>query len=93
MEKNVGGLDRGIRLVLAILFAALAYAWNSGPGMWTFAVLAALMLVTSLTGFCLPYRMLGINTRSCGCGGGCKSEKGEGCCGAKKEESCCGAHK
>jgi hypothetical protein len=57
MEKNEGALDRVIRFIVGIiaLFLSLYYSF------WWF-VLAIPALITSWTGFCWPYRLLGINT-------------------------------
>ncbi len=69
-KKNVGTVDRIIRIVLgiAIIGAGIFY------GSWWGAV-GALPLLTGLFGTCGLYTLLGINT--CCCGG---SDKGGGCC-------------
>ncbi len=61
MTQNVGPVDRIIRIVLAIAFAYGAVAL-SGAWVWVLGVLAAVALITGLTGFCPLYRLLGINT-------------------------------
>jgi hypothetical protein len=58
--KNVTTIDRFIRLVLAVTLFELAFFWLSGvPGLVAY-VLAAVMLVTSVWGFCPLYRVLGL---------------------------------
>ena len=57
MEKNVGKTDKIIRVVLAVVFAYLGYAYSA----WWYIV-TVLLLVTVATGSCLPYKLLGINT-------------------------------
>jgi len=59
MNKNVGGIDRGIRVVvgLAVIGAGVVY------GSWWGAV-GAVPLLTGLIGWCPPYAMLGMNTCS-----------------------------
>ena len=57
MEKNVGKTDKIIRVVLAVVFAYLGYAYSP----WLYIV-TALLLITVATGSCLPYKLFGINT-------------------------------
>lgn len=65
MAKNVGGLDRTIRIALAAA-VALAYfmGWISGTLATVLGVMALVMLVTGLVSFCPLYRILGINSCS-----------------------------
>jgi hypothetical protein len=58
--KNIAGIDRFLRLVLAVVLLEAAFFWLAGvPGLIAYA-LAAVMLVTSAWGFCPLYRLLGI---------------------------------
>ena len=57
MKKNVGGVDRGVRVVLGLAIIAAGVAYGS----WWGAV-GVVLLVTALIGWCPPYAMLGINT-------------------------------
>ena len=57
MEKNVGMLDRTIRFVVGLIALYLSYTYS----MW-WLVLAIPALLTAITGYCLPYKWLGINT-------------------------------
>jgi hypothetical protein len=57
MEKNEGKTDRVIRLVIGLLALYASWMYN----VW-WLVLAIPALVTAITGFCLPYKLLGINT-------------------------------
>jgi len=57
MEKNVGNLDKAIRGLLAVVFAVLAFKYS-----YWFLILTVMLLVTAATGFCLPYKWLGIST-------------------------------
>lgn len=63
MKKNMGSTDTTIRLVFAVIFAALYFA-NVVTG--TFGVilliLAVLFALTSLVSFCPLYILVGINT-------------------------------
>jgi len=57
MEKNEGKLDRAIRLLVGIIALYLSFIYSA----W-WLVLAVPALLTSFTGFCWPYKLLGINT-------------------------------
>jgi hypothetical protein len=57
MEKNIGKTDKIIRVVLAVIFAVLGYMYSP----WLY-ILTVILLVTVITGFCLPYKWLKINT-------------------------------
>jgi hypothetical protein len=57
MEKNVGKIDKIIRGVLAVIFAYLGYLYSS----W-FYLPTLILVFTIVTGSCLPYTLLSINT-------------------------------
>jgi hypothetical protein len=64
MTQNMGGLDRAIRAVVAIIIGVL---WLQGAISGTLAlilgVVAVVFLLTSLMGSCPLYGALGISTR------------------------------
>jgi len=63
MQKNMGNLDRGIRIAAALVIAALiATGALSGVLAVILGVIAVASLLTSLIGFCPLYAPLGINT-------------------------------
>ncbi|GIV85732.1 MAG: membrane protein [Candidatus Roseilinea sp.] len=63
MKKNMGNLDRGIRIVAAVIVAALiATGTVSGVLAVVLGVLAAVFLLTSVIGFCPLYAPFGIRT-------------------------------
>jgi hypothetical protein len=57
MEKNEGKLDRIIRLIVGLVALYLSIKYS----LW-WLVLAIPALLTALTGFCWPYKLLRINT-------------------------------
>lgn len=67
MKKNMGSLDRALRLIVAAVLAVLALNGTLARplelGAW---VIVAVFVVTSLVSFCPLYRVIGINT--CGKG-------------------------
>ena len=63
MQKNMGKLDRGIRIAVALVVAVLiATGTLSGVLAIILGVVAAAFVLTSLVGFCPLYAPLGINT-------------------------------
>jgi hypothetical protein len=58
MTKNVGGIDKIIRIVLGLVLIGLAVTGTVGA--WGY--LGILPLATGLLGWCLPYALLGFNT-------------------------------
>lgn len=63
MKKNVGSTDKIIRIVLAIVFAALFFT-GTVTGVLGYALLAlgAIFVLTSLVGFCPIYAIVGMST-------------------------------
>ncbi len=63
MMKNESGFDRILRVLLA---AAIAVLYFTGvlSGTWAIVlgVVAVILLVTGLVGFCPLYKLLGIST-------------------------------
>lgn len=63
MKQNMGTLDRALRAVVGIVLAAAgAFAGLSTGAMIFVFVVAAVMLVTAVVGFCPLYAPLGWNT-------------------------------
>jgi Protein of unknown function (DUF2892) len=61
-KTNVGGIDRGLRVVLGI---ALLIFWYLSPDLgwrWLPLILGLVALITGLVGTCPLYSILGINT-------------------------------
>ncbi len=65
MKTNMGNTDRIIRVILALVFAAL-YFTGTVTGTWgtVLVVLGGVFLATSVISFCPLYSIFGIN--SCG---------------------------
>ena len=65
MTCNVGGAERGIRIVVGIvLIAAGALAGLPEAGMYAAYVVGAVALVTGAVGYCPAWTLLRINTCS-----------------------------
>lgn len=63
MKKNIGNIDKAIRLILAIVFVILYFTHMVSGTIGIFLlVFAAVFALTSLIGFCPLYPLLGINT-------------------------------
>ncbi|HET9057572.1 MAG TPA: DUF2892 domain-containing protein [Chitinophagaceae bacterium] len=63
MKKNMGNTDRIIRILLAVVFAAL-YFTNTVSGILgiVLLVLGVIFVLTSLVGFCPLYTIFGVST-------------------------------
>lgn len=73
--KNVGGIDRILRIVIGL--ALVAYAFNTDT-LW--AYIGVVPLLTGIFGFCPAYCPLKLSTaKSCGscCGGSCESKQSQ----------------
>ncbi len=63
MTRNMGAIDRTVRIVIAAVLAFLAATGRIDGGLAIAAwVVAAVFLLTSLVGFCPAYRLVGIDT-------------------------------
>ena len=60
MKKNVGGIDRTLRIVLGLVLIGLAA--SGAVGWWGY--LGVVPLLTGLIGWCPPYTLLGWSTCS-----------------------------
>lgn len=58
MKKNVGGIDRTLRIVLGLVLIALAATGT--VGWWGYV--GVVPLLTGLVGWCPPYALLGFNS-------------------------------
>jgi sulfite exporter TauE/SafE len=59
MNKNVGSLDRNIRIIAGVAIIAAGIYYQSWWG-----AIGAIPLLTGLLGWCPPYSLLGLNTRA-----------------------------
>ncbi|THD67589.1 DUF2892 domain-containing protein [Robertkochia marina] len=70
MKKNMGSLDRSLRILVAIVIGYLYYAGTlSGTLGIVLLVLAVVFALTSFIGFCPLYLPFGIST--------CKTKEGK----------------
>ena len=60
MKKNVGGIDRTLRIVIGLVLIGLAVTGT--VGLWGYV--GVVPLLTGLVGWCPPYKLLGWNTCS-----------------------------
>ncbi len=63
MKKNMGGMDRIVRIVVALIIGALYY-FNVVEGTLAYVLLglAAIFVATSFVSFCPLYSIFGLNT-------------------------------
>ena len=58
MKKNVGSIDRALRILVGLGLIAIVFVGPQTPWGW-FGVVP---LLTGLIGWCPPYQLLGIKT-------------------------------
>lgn len=63
MKTNVGNIDKAVRIVLAVVFAALYFTGTvTGTIGIILLVLGGVFVATSLVGFCPLYSIFGLST-------------------------------
>jgi hypothetical protein len=63
MEKNVGTVDKGVRLIVALaIIIAYLLGWISGIVGLVLAVGSGMLLSSVMSGHCPLYVKLGVNT-------------------------------
>jgi hypothetical protein len=63
MKKNMGSLDKTLRVLFAAVFAVLiAVKFVTGGLAWVFGVIAVMFAATAALGFCPLYVPFGIST-------------------------------
>ena len=58
MEKNVGSIDKVIRIILAVIIGALGYYYQTWWGL-----VALVPLVTAFIGVCPAWSIFGVSTK------------------------------
>lgn len=61
LKKNVGTLDRAIRIIVGLALIAGFFLNSGGAYSWLY-LFGIVPLATGLIGSCPPYALLGINT-------------------------------
>ena len=59
MLKNVGLVDRIVRIVLFVAFAVFGVL-NIGSGLWWIGLFGLIFLVTAIIGYCPIWQLIGI---------------------------------
>lgn len=62
MHTNEGTVDRAVRLVVAVIAAAVALSVG-GVAAVVLWIVAGVMVVTAASGFCPLYKLVGVSTR------------------------------
>ncbi|WP_027880721.1 YgaP family membrane protein [Mesoflavibacter zeaxanthinifaciens] len=63
MKKNMGALDKSLRVLIAIIIALLYYLdVIEGTLAYVLMAISIIFLITSFINFCPLYKILGINT-------------------------------
>ncbi|MGB5361212.1 MAG: DUF2892 domain-containing protein [Eudoraea sp.] len=70
MKRNMGRIDKIVRFTIAVVIALLVYyELIEGALAYILLAVAAVFVLTSLTGFCPLYGLFGLNS--------CKMKKGD----------------
>jgi hypothetical protein len=63
MKRNIGGLDKTIRLLIAVVIVILAYADKiNGKLALVLLIFAAVLVITSIINFCPLWAIFKLNT-------------------------------
>jgi Protein of unknown function (DUF2892) len=63
MKKNMGSTDQIVRILLAVLFAALYFTGTvTGTFGYVLLALGAIFVLTSVVSFCPIYALVGLST-------------------------------
>ncbi|MBD0778105.1 DUF2892 domain-containing protein [Maribacter sp. ANRC-HE7] len=63
MKKNMGGIDKLVRVILALIAGLLVYfGVVDGTVSYILLALASVFVLTSLVGFCPLYGIFGVDT-------------------------------
>lgn len=62
MNINMGRIDRGLRLVLAVVLMIAAFSAWGATWAWLALTGALIMALTAISGFCPLYRVIGLRT-------------------------------
>lgn len=60
MQRNIGGFDRGLRIVSGLVLILLAIGGKAGEWAW----LGFIPVVLGFVGWCPLFRLLGVDTSS-----------------------------
>ncbi|MEH6822350.1 MAG: DUF2892 domain-containing protein [Motiliproteus sp.] len=58
MEKNVGTIDKSLRIIAGIVMLSLVFVGPQSPWGW----IGVVPLLTALIGWCPAYKLLGLST-------------------------------
>jgi len=62
MERNVGGMDKTVRLALGVVFVLAIFFVSAPLAKVLLGAAAVIAFDTALMGFCLLNRLFGVNT-------------------------------
>jgi hypothetical protein len=62
MERNVGGMDKTVRLALGVVFVLAIFFVSAPLAKVLLGAAAVIAFGTALMGFCLLNRLFGVNT-------------------------------
>ena len=60
--QNENQTDRIVRFLAGLVVAFVAYSYFTGLSQLVLYIVAVILLITAVTGFCLIYKLLGMST-------------------------------
>ena len=60
MTRNIGSIDRTVRVIVGLLLLSLIYFLEGNARWW--GLIGLLPIGTAIVGYCPPYAWMGINT-------------------------------
>lgn len=62
MTKNIGTIDRGLRVIVGVVLIAIALGYIPGIAATPIAWIGVVPLITGLVGWCPAYSIFGISS-------------------------------
>ncbi|MGX9417612.1 YgaP family membrane protein [Vibrio sp. RC27] len=62
MNKNVGGIDKTLRIIAGIVLLALTFVLANENGLWLWGLIGIIPLATGLLSRCPIYPLLGFSS-------------------------------
>jgi len=62
MKKNVGGIDKLLRISAGVVLLVLTFVLANDDGLWLWGLIGIVPLVTGLVGWCPFYPLLGYSS-------------------------------
>jgi hypothetical protein len=62
MKRNVGGIDKIVRIIAGVVLLSLIFILKNGESYWLWGLIGIVPLATGIFSWCPLYTILGINS-------------------------------